>query len=85
MEQSLKERPPRDLLPWDPSYLQTPKPDTIADADKHLLTGAWYGCPLRGSASLKQMQIQPIIGLIPGTPMEELEEELKELKGIATP
>ena len=28
---------------------------------------------------------QPTIGLSPGTPMEELEEGLKELKGIATP
>jgi hypothetical protein len=31
------------------------------------------------------MQIlQPTIGLIPGTPMEEFEQRLKELKGIAT-
>ena len=28
---------------------------------------------------------QPTIGLSPGTPMEELGEGLKELKGIATP
>jgi hypothetical protein len=28
---------------------------------------------------------QPTIGLSMGTPMEELEKELKELKGIATP
>jgi hypothetical protein len=27
-----------------------PNPDAIADAKKRLLTGAWYGCPLRGSA-----------------------------------
>jgi hypothetical protein len=35
----------------DPSHMQTPNPDTIADAKKHLLTGAWYSCPLRGYAS----------------------------------
>jgi hypothetical protein len=34
--------------PKDPSHLQTPNPDTIAK--KHLLTRAWYGCPLRVSA-----------------------------------
>jgi hypothetical protein len=33
----------------DPSHLQTPNPDTIADAKKHSLTEAWYSCPLRGS------------------------------------
>jgi hypothetical protein len=34
MEQRLKERPSRDpetTPPWDPSYSQTPNPDTIAD------------------------------------------------------
>jgi len=34
----------------DPSHLLTPKPDIIADTKKCLLTGAWYSCPLRGSA-----------------------------------
>jgi len=29
--------------------------------------------------------IQPTIRLSPGTPMEELGERVKELKGIATP
>jgi hypothetical protein len=36
---------PETALPRDPSHLQTPNPDTIADAKKHLLTGAWYSCP----------------------------------------
>jgi hypothetical protein len=31
--------------PRDPFHLQTPNPNTIADAKKHMLTGAWYGCP----------------------------------------
>jgi hypothetical protein len=39
-EQRLKERPPRDSLPRDPSYLQTPNSEIIADAKKHFLTGA---------------------------------------------
>jgi hypothetical protein len=43
--------PPRDSF-----HLQTQNPDTIADAKKHLLTGAWYGCPLRGSARTWQIQ-----------------------------
>ena len=52
-----------------------PHTHTIADAKKHLLTGAWYSCPLRGSASTDQYRCrysQPTIGLSPGTPMEEL-------------
>ena len=34
-----------------PSLLQTPNPETIADAKKCLLSEAWYGCSLRGSTS----------------------------------
>ena len=37
--------------PRDPFHLQTSNPGTISDAKKHLLTGAWYGCSLRGSTS----------------------------------
>jgi hypothetical protein len=36
--------------PRDPSVLQTPNPDNIADAKKYLLIEAWHSCPLRGSA-----------------------------------
>jgi hypothetical protein len=39
MEQSLKERPSRVCSTWAPSHLQTPNPDTIADAKKQMLTG----------------------------------------------
>jgi hypothetical protein len=28
-----------------------PNPDNTADAKKYLGTGAWYGCPMRGSTS----------------------------------
>ena len=71
--------------PNDPSHLQPSNPDSIADAKKHLLTGAWFGCPLRGSASIWQMQmhIDSIIGLSLGTPLEELGTE--ELKGFVIP
>jgi hypothetical protein len=67
--------------------VQTPKAHTIADAKKHLLTGACYGCSLRGSTStrLMQMQIHPTIWLSPGTPVEELGEGLNELKGDCNP
>jgi hypothetical protein len=34
---------------WDPSHVGTPNPDT--EAILWVQTGAWYGCPLRGSAS----------------------------------
>jgi hypothetical protein len=56
MEQTPKERSSRDTLPtpyipWNPSYLQTPNPDVIADAKKYLQTGGWYSSHLRGSAS----------------------------------
>jgi len=48
MVQKLKERPPKTTLPRDPSYLQTPNLDTIADAKKCLLIDALHGCPLKG-------------------------------------
>jgi hypothetical protein len=45
--------------PGDPSHMQTPNADTIADAKKCLLTGTWYSCLLRGSARswLRQMRM----------------------------
>ena len=49
---------PETAPPRDPSHLQTPNLDTIADAKKHLVTGAWYSCPLRGSARACSIQIQ---------------------------
>ena len=53
VKQRLKEWPCWD--PRDPSYKQSPKPDTIVDANKSLLGGAWYSCLLRGSASAWQI------------------------------
>jgi len=37
--------------PRDPSYIQISNLGTIVDAKNCLLTGAWYSCPLRDSAS----------------------------------
>ena len=56
LEQKLKVWPSRDCPTWDPSYKQPPNPDTIADTNKSLLTGAWYSCLLSGSASAWQIQ-----------------------------
>jgi hypothetical protein len=51
VEQRLKERHSETIPPSDPLHLLTPNPDIIADAKKCLLTGTWYSCSLRGSAS----------------------------------
>ena len=42
--------------PGDSSHLQSPNPDTVVDANKCLLRGAWYISLLRGSASAWQIQ-----------------------------
>ena len=56
MEQRLKERPSRDCLTGDPSHIRPPNPANGFDAKKCLLTGAWYGCVLRGSARALPIQ-----------------------------
>ena len=52
--------------PGDLSHLQLLNPDTVVDASKCLLTGAWYSSLLRGSVSASQMQrwMLPSIHLI---------------------
>jgi hypothetical protein len=54
--QRLKEWPSRDFPTWDPSHKPPPNPDTMADANKSPLTGTWYSCLLRASASAWQTQ-----------------------------
>jgi hypothetical protein len=53
-----------------------------------LLTGAWYSCLLKGSASSRQIQ-KWVLTAIHWTehrvPMEDLEKGPKELKGSVTP
>jgi hypothetical protein len=41
---------PESDPPRDPTHLQTLNPDSIVDAKKCWLIGAWYSCHLRGSA-----------------------------------
>jgi hypothetical protein len=42
---------PETAPPGDPSHKQPQNQNTIVDANRSLLTGAWYSCLLRGSAS----------------------------------
>jgi hypothetical protein len=42
----------------DSCQIQSPKTDTIVDAKKCMLTGAWYSCLLRGSARAWQIHRQ---------------------------
>jgi hypothetical protein len=49
---------PETALPRDSFHLQTPSSDTIGDAKKHFLTGAWYSCPLRVCARSWPIQMQ---------------------------
>jgi len=48
-------------LPRDPSHMQTQNSDTMADAKKCMLTGAWYSCPLRDSARAWPIQMQILV------------------------
>ena len=45
----------------DPSHEQPLNPVTMADANKSLMTVAWYSCPLWGSASAIQKWMLTII------------------------
>lgn len=47
MEQRLKKRPRSDQP--NLGHACTPNPDTITEAKLYMQTGAWHGCPLRGS------------------------------------
>jgi hypothetical protein len=42
-------------------HIQSPNLDTIIDAGKWLLTGAWYGCLLRGSSRVWQIERQILV------------------------
>jgi hypothetical protein len=69
----------------DPFHLQRPKPDTIADAKKCLLTGAWYGCLLRGCQSLTNTDADGMLVVSHWTEYEEPNGGIRErLKGFAT-
>jgi len=50
VEQGLKKMSMGDCPTWGCIHMQPPNPATIVDAKEYLLTGAWYGCLLKGSA-----------------------------------
>jgi hypothetical protein len=76
------------IPPGDPSYIQSPNSDTLVDAKKCLLTGAWYSCLLRGSVTAWQIQ-RWTLAAIYWTDHPDLNgrvsERIEELKGFATP
>ena len=58
VEQRLKKRPPRDCPTWVFIPYTVANPDTIVNAKKCMLKGAWYGCPLRSPVRVLQIQRQ---------------------------
>jgi hypothetical protein len=87
VEQRLKEQPSRDCPPRDQSYLQTPIPDTVADAQRCLLTGAWYSC-LRGSGRAWPIQMRMLAAnhwSEHGVPNGGVRERTEGAEGICIP
>ena len=79
---------PEIAPPGDPSHNQPPNPDSMADANKKLLTGACYNCLLRAFASAGQIQmwmLTIIHWMGTRSPMKELEKVPRELKGSEAP
>jgi hypothetical protein len=75
---------------FKPTHYTYTNPDTIPYAKNCLLTGGWYSClpreALPGPDKYKgRCWQQPTIRLSMWSPKEELEKELKEMKGFATP
>jgi hypothetical protein len=71
----------RDCPTW------IPNPDTVADAKKRSLVGAWYRCLFEGSVRVFPIQMGILAANYwteQGDPMEKLGEGMKELKGFAT-
>ena len=69
-------------LPYPGTHPINNNPDSIADANKILLTGPWYSFLLWGYVSA--WQIQSSIGWNTGSTVKELEKVPKELDGSAT-
>jgi hypothetical protein len=79
---------PETTSPKDPFYLQTPNPNTIVDAKNFLQIGAWYGCPLRGSASTWLIQMQMLTAnhwTEHGDPNGRYRGRTEGAEGITTP
>jgi hypothetical protein len=72
----------------DPSHKQPPNPDTMADANKRLLTGAWYSCLLRGFVGAWQIQkwmLTVIYWMGHRVPNEGARESTQWAEGICSP
>jgi len=65
--------------------MQTPNPDTIADAKKNLLTGGWYSCPLRDSARAQPIKMQILVAshqIAPGDPNGGVRGRIEGAEGL---
>jgi hypothetical protein len=72
--------------PGDPLHIQSPNSDTIVDANKCLVTGAWYSCLLRGSASAWQIQKRMLIAIHwTRVPNEGARERTQGAQGVCSP
>jgi hypothetical protein len=72
----------------DPSHKQPPNPDTMADANKSLLTGAWHSCLLRAFASAWQIQkwmLTIVYWMEHKVPNEEARESTQGAEGVWSP
>jgi hypothetical protein len=70
--------------PWDPFHIQSLNPDTIANAKKCFLTGAWYSCLLRVSVRAWQIQRRTVTSNLwteHGVPNEGVRERTEEAEG----
>jgi hypothetical protein len=79
---------PETVSPWDPSHIQTPNPNTIVDANKCLLTEAWYSCLLRACARGWQLQRPMLIAnhwTEHGDPNGGVRERTEGVEGVCNP
>jgi hypothetical protein len=79
---------PETAPPRDPSHIQLPNPDTIVESNKCLMTGAWYSCLLRGSASAWQIQRWMLVvnhWTEHRVPNGGSRERTKEAEGVCSP
>jgi hypothetical protein len=79
---------PETVPPGDSSHIQLPNPDTIVDAKKCMLKGAWYGCLLRGPARTLQIQRRMLAAnnwTEHGVPTRDVREETEGVEGVCSP
>jgi hypothetical protein len=79
---------PETAPPGKPSHIQPPNPGTMADANKSLLTGAWYSCLLRGSAiawQIHKWMLTVIYWTEQKVPNEGARESTQGAEGVCSP